>query len=759
MLSKFLKLFIQNSQQDPMKFQNANLLHSSPARESAYYTKAHKMLLKLAALHLLLCAVMAVFTATWILFVLVAIPALLVPWWVCHKYPTALISRLTMAVGFMIFTGLVIQQSGGDLEAHFSYFVMLAGLVVYCDWRPLVAGTIVILIHHLSFVLLQPLDLGFKVFNDTRSLWGHFWVHATVGSMNTVVLIYAANMLHRLVAASFIVSDTALLIADGNLDVKLDPEEVKNSEMLTAVQAMQWQLIAHRDNLNALVAERTKELEEAKEIAETATLTKSEFLANMSHEIRTPMNAILGFSDILSNLITDKTQSYYLNAIKSSGKTLLQLINDILDLSKIEAGRLELHYEPVVIESIFDDIAMIFMQQLTEKGVAFKLSIANDMPECLVLDEIRLRQILLNLMSNAVKFTHQGSIEIAVACEMNAKVQPLALIIKVTDTGIGIVKEQSESIFSAFTQQKQQSVQYGGTGLGLTICKRLVEMMGGTISVSSQIQQGSCFTVTLPGIHVCQAISRTSQKNEVAVKDVHFQKANILIVDDIEANRLLIESYLHEYPEFVLMEAASGGETLTLIAEQQFDLIFMDRRLPDEDGDSICKKIKALPNYANIPIIMVTASALILKEEQDSVFYDVQLNKPVDKVRLLAVLQEFLPINESVPKKTQPTTIASKQVSFEQGFVFENVQELVTLLKTEFQAPINAVNSSGALDIDGIISMAKQLSQLAEKYCCYELYNWADTLKTQAELFDLEGLLKTLAGFEKLVMQIQNLQY
>jgi PAS domain S-box-containing protein len=281
-------------------------------------------------------------------------------------------------------------------------------------------------------------------------------------------------------------------------------------------------------------------LVDAKEKAIAASQAKSEFLANMSHEIRTPMNAILGFSDILSGLITDNSQLHYLNAIKSSGKTLLQLINDILDLSKIEAGRLELNYAPLEIKAILNDIGMIFKQKLVEKSIELSIEVEANLPTQLFLDEIRLRQVLLNILGNAAKFTHHGFIRITARYQQIPASQQIDLWIDIEDSGIGIQTDQLESIFSAFTQQKQQSNCYGGTGLGLTISKRLVEMMAGTISVRSQLGKGSCFSIHLPEVEVCPEANLLAEKRILTIKNEHFQAATVLIVDDIEFNRLVM---------------------------------------------------------------------------------------------------------------------------------------------------------------------------------------------------------------------------
>jgi len=500
-----------------------------------------------------------------------------------------------------------------------------------------------------------------------------------------------------------------------------------------------------------------EELYAAKEIAIAANQAKSEFLANMSHEIRTPMNAILGFSSILSDLITDKMQRYYLEAIKASGKTLLQLINDILDLSKIEAGKLELNYRPIAIETIFDDIVLIFTQKLTEKGVEFKLDIDNDVPPVLLLDETRLRQILLNLVGNAAKFTEQGFIGIKVMMRPGLSDQQIDLTIAVSDTGIGIAKDQVMLIFSAFTQQKQQSVQYGGTGLGLTICKRLVEMMHGHISVESTLGKGSCFALELPGVNVCLRSEEVIVEDDFArPKAVHFKPATVLVVDDVKTNRRLIKTYLRKYPELTLIEAETGEEALTLVTQHTFDLILMDKRLPGENGDSVCQKIRAIPVYCNVPIIMITASALSVIEEQYQAFYNIQLHKPISKEKLLITMQSLIALDETAKMTVAAETAAVTAKSNPIGAV-EKLPELIALIESRYQAPIEQLNQSEALQIDILVDIAEQLLQIAQQHHCDVLSNWASTLKSQAELFELTNLPKTLNQFEQLIGQLKEL--
>ncbi|MCP4353177.1 MAG: response regulator, partial [Desulfobacterales bacterium] len=450
-------------------------------------------------------------------------------------------------------------------------------------------------------------------------------------------------------------------------------------------------------------------------------------------------------------------QKQYLAAIISSGKILLGLINDILDLSKIEAGKLDLHYQIINPRSVFNEIKQIFSQKAREKGIDFYMELDPSLPDGLLLDELRLRQIYLNLVGNAVKFTESGHIRLSLKKHPANDSNLLNLIFSVEDTGIGMPENQKKLIFEAFTQQAgQSSAKYGGTGLGLTITRRLVEMMGGEISVESVPKKGSTFHVILKDVSTGTGEDMPAVSRRTVLKaSVIFEKALILVADDIVSNRDLLKGFLESF-DFEILEAENGREAVDLTERFHPDIILMDIKMPVMDGYDAARIIRnSLPQ---IPIIAVTAS--VLQENEDlikSAGCDGFLRKPVSKTELLTELIQYLPYSEKIEtenmEKEKPSFTASlESLSSE---TISRLPELADVLKNEMTPVRDKLTKT--FIFNEIEDFANQIKEIGASYGLDILTDWGDGLFKQAQSFDVEKLPGTLNYFTELVNKISSL--
>jgi len=407
---------------------------------------------------------------------------------------------------------------------------------------------------------------------------------------------------------------------------------------LTKQYEIEEELRKHKDNLEELVKEKTFELEIEKDKAQESDRLKTAFLANMSHEIRSPMNTIIGFSDLLEdeNLSVDK-RFKYINLIRTSGNNLLNIINDIVDISKIEAGQIGIKKEKFDLCEVLQSIKKEYSPQFEKiNEIDFNILECNEDENIILYSDInRIKQILTNLINNAIKFTHQGLIE------LSYKIANDRIRICIKDTGIGLTEEQKEYIFSRFRQADEKiSREYGGTGLGLTISKNLAEILGGNIYVESELKKGSTFILELPFDK--NIVKPTSIKKEIVKNDeVNLTKQNILLVEDDLSSALLMIELLEERGAKVT-HCKRGKEALAYFDKKHnFDLILLDIQLPDIDGYEITKQIRK--TNKEIPIIAQTAFAMLNEREQilNSGFND-YLSKPIKKEILFVLLEQYL---------------------------------------------------------------------------------------------------------------------
>lgn len=410
------------------------------------------------------------------------------------------------------------------------------------------------------------------------------------------------------------------------------------------------ELALHRNNLENLVEERTTALSIAKEAAEAANRAKSAFLANMSHELRTPMNAIMGMTALALRLSGDDKQRDHLTKVQQSSKHLLDVINDILDISKIEADRLNLEQKPFQLGTIFENLASMISLKVSEKGLGFEIDLPTDLAhQSLIGDPLRLGQVLLNLTGNAIKFTQQGKItaRVRVAQELP---NDLLVHVDVIDTGIGISTEAQRRLFTAFEQaDNSMTRKYGGTGLGLAISKRLVKLMGGEIGVTSQPDVGSNFWFT---VRLSKSTDQSSLEQifegdsaEMRLK-AQFSGSRVLLAEDEPINQIVSQGLLEDVG-FQVDLAEDGAKALALARQNTYTLILMDIQMPVLNGIDATRAIRALPNYSTTPILAMTANAF--DEDRDACIdagMDEHIGKPVDPDKLFETLFKWLSVTK-----------------------------------------------------------------------------------------------------------------
>jgi len=523
--------------------------------------------------------------------------------------------------------------------------------------------------------------------------------------------------------------------------------------IVLAERQLKEEINEHKHTQVLLKAAMT-EADEARLHAEKSSKAKSEFLANMSHEIRTPMNAILGFTEILTNRLTDPQHLHYLYTITTSGKTLLHLINDVLDLSKVEAGKFVLEYLPVNPKIIFQDLHDMFVDKIAAKKLKFSIEIDKNLPFMLMLDETRFRQVLLNLLSNALKFTEVGYIKVIVQSELLDS-NHVRLRMQVQDTGMGIAENQQDIIFEAFEQQDGQShAKFGGTGLGLTITKRLVEMMGGDISVTSQPHVGSTFTVILPSVEIADNTlsSDDSETNLLDLSQIHFAPATVLVADDVMLNREVIHTYLSLYKDLTLLDAEDGGEAINIAREKRPDIILMDIKMPNMNGDEALSILKQHAETADIPVIAITAS-MFKRNDSHVVFFDGYLVKPVQQQQLVESLMQFLSYSWLETEATLNTQSPSAALAMTNNP--HNIRQLINHLEQEVWIEWETHNQADFFDMNGITQLSQRLQILADEYECVVLQEWANKLHTQVNLFDMSQLPATLGEFPEVIATLK----
>lgn len=415
------------------------------------------------------------------------------------------------------------------------------------------------------------------------------------------------------------------------------PDVMLTSLSITIISHIMYHTIENPD------MKMIEQLNLAKEVAEKANLAKSEFLSNMSHEIRTPLNAVVGFSECILQEETLESAKDDARDIIMASQNLLEIVNGVLDISKIEANKMEIINKEYNLKQELTDLARLTVTRIGEKPVVFNTSFSDDLPAILFGDVQKIKQIIINILTNAIKYTDKGRIDFVVSC-INDKEQT-TLIISVEDTGRGIKPEKIEKLFTKFERLDEEgNTTIEGTGLGLAITKKLVEMLGGKIVVQSKFQEGSKFTVYIKQIIREYNLSHDKLQNDSKdVSEFDFSNRRILVVDDNKINLKLANRILTGF-KIECVEANSGSECLEKLASsEKYDMIFMDDMMPHMSGTETLHKLKEMENF-NTPVIALTANAIEgMRESYLKEGFNDYLSKPIDKVELTRILSKFLP--------------------------------------------------------------------------------------------------------------------
>jgi signal transduction histidine kinase/CheY-like chemotaxis protein len=489
--------------------------------------------------------------------------------------------------------------------------------------------------------------------------------------------------------------------------------------------------------------------------AEQSVREKSAFLANMSHEIRSPMNAILGFSELLEPDGLTPKQSQYVRAIRDSGAALLHLINDILDLSKLEAGKLELHPDPTDMRDSCGFLRTVFGQQAVTKSLQLQFELSPNLPRALLLDRLRLRQVLVNLLSNAIKFTERGCVKTRVFWESQGDGRSGTLLIDVEDTGIGIPAGELEEVFKPFVQaEARQTAEREGTGIGLTIVKRLTELMGGSLAVDSKVGQGTVFHLRFPNVPVSGRLPVGDHAEPGGAVDFNdFAPATLLVVDDNQTNRELMAG-IFEKTHHQVHFASNGQEAMACLGKERPDVVLLDIRMPVMDGRTTLAEIRKQASLVSLPVIAVTASSKAGEEVVLQSQFSGYIRKPFSRQTLFLALAQFLQ-RASPGNGLEGQTLGHtlKSIPIPSPDQAAEWQELVLELHRQEATEWPTLRDS--LAVNETRAFAHKLFLAGQTAHCAPLATYAATLTTFADAYAIGQMERHLAAFPKLVESIE----
>ena len=585
-----------------------------------YRMRADRIMVGMNAFLTLVCLAAAPYRGSWLLAFLVALPTLGLSIALVQQQSGALGTRLYMACAFMAYTALLIHQTGGDIEAHFAAFGLIGVLLYYRDWRTIAAATVFIYLQHLLVGYAQYRGWPVYVF-DTSAFWPTFALHVAYFLPFVGMMAYLSVWLR-----------------------------IEACEQLA--------LLARSEHQQEL-------LRQASLRAESANALKSQFLAHMSHEIRTPLNGVQGMLQVLQDSPLNAQQQAQVQVAQESSAHLLNILNDILDLSKIEADALELHPQPTELPALLESLRLTFEPQAQARGLLLRGDWEATLPQWVLADRVRLRQILMNLLGNALKYTSSGEVCLRARAEPDAtSTDPDALLLRlqVQDTGMGFAPEMAEAIFQPFVQADNSITRaHNGAGLGLAISRKLALKMGGRLTATATLGQGACFELSLP----CQQLH--AGLREAVGEDNRLAAAayaaalpcaaplHILLAEDNAVNQQVMVLLLQKIGHAVTV-VGDGLQALQALAQARYDVLLLDVMMPVMDGLQVLQALRGQPGPHSLwhgtlrqplpQVLMVTAQAMpedLLRFELAGA--DGVVTKPVSLEQLCRGLRDLRPVH------------------------------------------------------------------------------------------------------------------
>jgi signal transduction histidine kinase/response regulator of citrate/malate metabolism len=510
-----------------------------------------------------------------------------------------------------------------------------------------------------------------------------------------------------------------------------------------------------------------------KERADKSAMVKEQFLANMSHEIRTPINAVVGFTGLLQKTLLNADQKQFVDLIQHSGENLLAVVNDILDISKIEAGMMRITKQPFNLKEVCNVVRMMFEHKVANKKLSLKFEYDNNLPDTIIGDDERLSQILINLLNNAIKFTEKGNITLNVKL-LQTKVNDIKVQFTVTDTGIGIAEDKLATIFERFEQAENDTArQFGGTGLGLSIVEKIVSLQNGTVKIESELNVGTTFIVTIDYLIATSADFENQTVlnfKEAKKEEVNFGNYQILVAEDNKINQTLIKYILNQWNvQFDIAE--NGNEVLSKMKDKVYDLILMDIQMPSMDGYQTSTIIRNELQF-DIPIIAMTAHVMPTEKQKCiNVGMNDYLSKPIDEKLLIEMLQKYLPIKDSSVLEEKPYEIEQPlkleiiknkyvDIKYLQDIFTGNedfIQEILEQFKTQFPQEMEQLSEGVRLKDRDLIAktthhMKTTVTTLNPDTPIASLLLSIDNNTSAGQWFSVQQDFDKISGIETLLM-------